>query len=126
MKSNAADNNNIGNLKSADFRKYLEPAKEFIEQNPNIFPIGYENLISFLNSTAGSSDLKPLVAKFSDSEITALFKMLTDVHPHVSHRGSKNKITRIRNKLSSINSEETKGLSNSSSLSSLVTDDSNI
>lgn len=105
---NKTDNKQISKKKKADsleqfsFSKHLESAKEFVECNKTKYPIDFDKLMAFLETTRGSPTTNTNIieiARLFTSDFAQLSVMLTDVYQYTTNRKCKSRITRIRNLL---------------------------
>ncbi|KAJ8671312.1 hypothetical protein QAD02_002571 [Eretmocerus hayati] len=79
-----------------DIQKYLQPAKEYIDHNTKSWPLTYDKLLEFLESTQGmSEDAIGQQARSYCSDMNELNEMLSSVYPHLGNRTLKARITRI-------------------------------
>ncbi|OXU16956.1 hypothetical protein TSAR_000937 [Trichomalopsis sarcophagae] len=80
-------------LCTIDFIKHLEPAKNFVLFNLGKFPFNHDKLVAFLESVR------------------------IDIYPHIKDRGTKSRITRIRNILNTTDTNKVITYSKDSDLS---------
>lgn len=86
--------------KTTNYSSQLEPAKEFLECNMSKYPLDFDKLVAFLESTRGKSNIIEIANMFT-SDLETLKDMLTDIYKYLTNRSIKYKITRIRNQLNS-------------------------
>ncbi|KAJ8686370.1 hypothetical protein QAD02_022164 [Eretmocerus hayati] len=80
-----------------DIQKYLQPAREYIDNNTKSWPLTYDELLEFLESTQGmSEDAIGQQARIYCSDMNKLNEMLSSVYPYLGNRTLKARITRIK------------------------------
>lgn len=88
-----------------DFSKHLVQVKQMMEDNPNQYSITFPVLKWFLENTYGQSD--PLsIARKLPTDLPALLQTLTEIHPHITDKGIKNRCTRLSKKLINLKQRE--------------------
>lgn len=88
------------------FADILLPAKTMISTANPPFDITFEQLVDFMENSHGSPD--PLsISLLYTNNTPALLDMLTKIYPFITHRGTKSRLTKLRNKIyKQLNHEE--------------------
>ena len=108
---------------SAEVEAQLDPAKAHIISKVPSYPLSHEDLVDFLVTTYGKSDI-PAIAKHFTVDAHLLINMLEETNSHLLY---KNLIHRIRRIIIRLSSNEKSSLSDTLSERSIDnTEDSNI
>lgn len=83
-----------------DFAKHLEPARNVVERRDSHFPLNFDKLVAFLESTHGCDNIHDTAQMFTNST-ESLSNMLSLIYPSLENRHAKSRVTRIRNLLMS-------------------------
>lgn len=83
-----------------DFTKHLEPARKLVESKESLFPLNFDKLVAFLESSHGCENIHDTAHMFTNNT-ESLSNMLTLIYPTLENRHAKSRITRIRNLLNS-------------------------
>lgn len=79
----------------------LEPARDRIQENRDTFPLDFDKLAEFVLQTFGQKDVKGISRNFT-TDTSGLFSMLEIIYTDLKDRNIKNRITRIKNRISEI------------------------
>lgn len=75
-----------------DTEPCLAPAKTHITENQNIYPLNYEQIRSFLNTTHGQSNLTEISEKYT-KDTAGSINMLKEIQSHIIDRKLKGRIS---------------------------------
>lgn len=106
VKRSDSQDNNIS------LAELLLPAKTMINKENPPFELAFDQLVDFMENSHGSPD--PLsVSLLYTKNTPALLDMLTKIYPFLTHRGTKSKLTKLRNKIQKQLNHDEQGLVNS-------------
>lgn len=80
------------------YSEILLPAKKVLNEANPPFDLTFDQLVDFMENSQGSPD--PLsISLLYTNNTSGLLNMLTKIHPSITHRATKSRITKLRNKI---------------------------
>lgn len=99
LSDSASDYESLPSLQPS-LKQIFAPVENFYQENQQTknYPISFQNFVLLFDMCKGKPDIIPIIQNFTN-DTNGIYRILRDCYPLLTHKGTKNRFTRISKKL---------------------------